>query len=90
MQRCKEMTRRMNWMKKKTRMSTDVKCKNVKCKNAHLIKDAIGAARQADATVLIMGLDQSIEAEYLDGDGFAFMVGLLVSLLLRRILELVQ
>ncbi|PWA76724.1 beta-xylosidase 2 [Artemisia annua] len=44
-------------------------CPDVKCKNAHLIKDAMGAARQADATVLIMGLDQSIEAEFLDRDG---------------------
>lgn len=31
--------------------------------------DAEGAASQADATVLVMGLDQSIEAETLDRDG---------------------
>ncbi|KAI3760004.1 hypothetical protein L1987_50392 [Smallanthus sonchifolius] len=44
-------------------------CQNVQCKNAHLFGDAIRAARQADATVLVMGLDQSIEAEFKDRDG---------------------
>ncbi|CAI9300415.1 unnamed protein product [Lactuca saligna] len=44
-------------------------CSNVNCKNAHLFGDAITAARQADATVLVMGLDQSIEAEFKDRDG---------------------
>lgn len=44
-------------------------CPNVKCKNAHLFGDAIAAAGQADATVLVMGLDQSIEAEFKDRDG---------------------
>ncbi|KAI7729426.1 hypothetical protein M8C21_010264 [Ambrosia artemisiifolia] len=44
-------------------------CKNVHCKNAHLFGDAIRAARHADATVLVMGLDQSIEAEFKDRDG---------------------
>ncbi|KAJ0878415.1 putative glycosidase [Helianthus annuus] len=44
-------------------------CQNVQCKNAHLFGDAIRAARNADATVLVMGLDQSIEAEFKDRDG---------------------
>lgn len=44
-------------------------CQNVQCRNAHLFGDAIRAARHADATVLIMGLDQSIEAEFKDRDG---------------------
>lgn len=36
------------------------------CKGNHLIGAAEGAARRADATVLVMGLDQSIEAEQRD------------------------
>ncbi|KAK9067722.1 hypothetical protein SSX86_011833 [Deinandra increscens subsp. villosa] len=44
-------------------------CSNVQCRNAHRFGDAIEAARQADATVLVMGLDQSIEAEFKDRDG---------------------
>nr|XP_043637187.1 probable beta-D-xylosidase 2 [Erigeron canadensis] len=44
-------------------------CRNVKCKNSHLFGDAMGAARQADATVLVMGLDQTIEAEFVDRNG---------------------
>ncbi|ESW35161.1 hypothetical protein PHAVU_001G212100 [Phaseolus vulgaris] len=41
-------------------------CENVACKNDNLFGSAINAARQADATVLVMGLDQSIEAETVD------------------------
>ncbi|XP_026435663.1 probable beta-D-xylosidase 2 [Papaver somniferum] len=41
-------------------------CANVACKGKELFGAAENAARQADATVLVMGLDQSIEAEFLD------------------------
>ncbi|KAG5072976.1 hypothetical protein AAZX31_03G198500 [Glycine max] len=44
-------------------------CENVACKNDKLFGSAINAARQADATVLVMGLDQSIEAETVDRTG---------------------
>ncbi|KAL5155772.1 putative beta-D-xylosidase 2 [Glycine soja] len=44
-------------------------CQNVACKNDKLFGPAINAARQADATVLVMGLDQSIEAETVDRTG---------------------
>ncbi|XP_017416078.1 probable beta-D-xylosidase 2 [Vigna angularis] len=44
-------------------------CENVACKNDKLFGPAINAARQADATVLVMGLDQSIEAETVDRTG---------------------
>ncbi|CAJ1875826.1 unnamed protein product [Sphenostylis stenocarpa] len=44
-------------------------CENVACKNDNLFGPAISAARQADATVLVMGLDQSIEAETVDRTG---------------------
>ncbi|GLT42629.1 hypothetical protein SLA2020_166190 [Shorea laevis] len=41
-------------------------CADVACSNDTLFGGAINAARQADATVLVMGLDQSIEAEFID------------------------
>ncbi|KAJ8440837.1 hypothetical protein Cgig2_000725 [Carnegiea gigantea] len=44
-------------------------CTNVGCNDDELFGPAIDAARQADATVLIMGLDQSIEAEFRDRTG---------------------
>ncbi|XP_076935160.1 putative beta-D-xylosidase 2 [Bidens hawaiensis] len=44
-------------------------CPDVHCKNAHLFGGSIRAACEADATVLVMGLDQSIEAEFKDRDG---------------------
>ncbi|OMO82075.1 hypothetical protein COLO4_23248 [Corchorus olitorius] len=44
-------------------------CADVACKDDNLFSGAIDAARQADATVLVMGLDQSIEAEFLDRTG---------------------
>lgn len=44
-------------------------CANIACGGNQLFGDAEGAASQADATVLVMGLDQSIEAETLDRDG---------------------
>lgn len=44
-------------------------CADVDCKGDQFFNAAIDAARQADATVLVMGLDQSIEAEFRDRDG---------------------
>ncbi|GLU16772.1 hypothetical protein SLE2022_331870 [Rubroshorea leprosula] len=44
-------------------------CANVACSDNQLFSGAINAAHQADATVLIMGLDQSIEAEFKDRNG---------------------
>ncbi|MBA0688903.1 hypothetical protein Goari_006665 [Gossypium aridum] len=44
-------------------------CANVACPDDKLFSAAIDAARQADATVLVMGLDQSIEAEFRDRTG---------------------
>ncbi|KAL9994034.1 putative xylan 1,4-beta-xylosidase [Helianthus debilis subsp. tardiflorus] len=43
-----------------------VGCSDVSCKGNQLIGPAEKAAQQADATVLVMGLDQSIEAEERD------------------------
>ncbi|KAH7573495.1 hypothetical protein ACOSQ2_007487 [Xanthoceras sorbifolium] len=44
-------------------------CRNVACNENQLIGAAEVAARHADATVLVMGLDQSIEAEFKDRVG---------------------
>ncbi|XVE82237.1 hypothetical protein DITRI_Ditri15bG0131800 [Diplodiscus trichospermus] len=44
-------------------------CSDVACNANHLFGAAEVAARQADATVLVMGLDQSIEAEFRDRAG---------------------
>lgn len=44
-------------------------CIDVACKNNQPFGAAEVAARQADATVLVMGLDQSIEAEFIDRAG---------------------
>lgn len=44
-------------------------CSDVACLNNQMIGAAEAAARQADATVLVMGLDQSIEAEFRDRTG---------------------
>ncbi|GMH02325.1 hypothetical protein Nepgr_004164 [Nepenthes gracilis] len=41
-------------------------CADVACKTDRLFGPAIVTARQADAVVLVMGLDQSIEAEFRD------------------------
>ncbi|XXG53999.1 hypothetical protein AAC387_Pa03g1988 [Persea americana] len=41
-------------------------CTNIDCTDNSLFGAAVGAARNADATVLVMGLDQSIEAEARD------------------------
>ncbi|KAL2454956.1 Beta-D-xylosidase 1 [Abeliophyllum distichum] len=46
-----------------------VGCKGVACNDNRLFGLAEGAARQADATVLVVGLDQSIEAEARDRIG---------------------
>ncbi|KAK2965244.1 hypothetical protein RJ640_019999 [Escallonia rubra] len=44
-------------------------CADVACAGDQLFGPAIDAARQADTTVLLMGLDQSIEAEFKDRAG---------------------
>ncbi|KAG6593233.1 putative beta-D-xylosidase 2, partial [Cucurbita argyrosperma subsp. sororia] len=44
-------------------------CDGVACTTQDSFGDAIAAARSADATVLVVGLDQSIEAETIDRDG---------------------
>lgn len=44
-------------------------CTNVACTDDKLFSAAVGAARNADATVLVVGLDQSIEAEFRDRTG---------------------
>ncbi|XP_016176158.1 probable beta-D-xylosidase 2 [Arachis ipaensis] len=44
-------------------------CTNVACSNDKQFGSALNAARQADATVLVIGLDQSIEAETVDRVG---------------------
>lgn len=41
---------------------------DVACRDDKLFGGAVEAARVADATVLVMGLDQSIEAEFKDRD----------------------
>lgn len=41
-------------------------CRNVACNEKDLFDAATDAAREADATVLVMGLDQSVEAETRD------------------------
>ncbi|KAL0437729.1 UNVERIFIED_CONTAM: putative beta-D-xylosidase 2 [Sesamum radiatum] len=54
---------------KYTRTIHEAGCADVACANDTLFGGAISAARQADATVLVMGLDQSIEAEFVDRAG---------------------
>lgn len=44
-------------------------CANVACIDDKQFGRALDVARQADATVLVMGLDQSIEAENVDRAG---------------------
>lgn len=44
-------------------------CEDVSCASDRLFGGAINAASQADATILVMGLDQSIEAEFRDRAG---------------------
>ncbi|KAE8658768.1 Beta-D-xylosidase 4 [Hibiscus syriacus] len=44
-------------------------CSNVACKANNLFGAAEAAARQANGTVLVMGLDQSMEAEFRDREG---------------------
>ncbi|KAJ6972866.1 probable beta-D-xylosidase 2 [Populus alba] len=44
-------------------------CADVACVSDQQFSEAIDAARQADATILVMGLDQSIEAEFRDRTG---------------------
>ncbi|KAE8009375.1 hypothetical protein FH972_005815 [Carpinus fangiana] len=44
-------------------------CANVACAKDQLFGAAVDAARNADATVLVVGLDQSVEAEFRDRAG---------------------
>ncbi|KAF2325092.1 hypothetical protein GH714_022731 [Hevea brasiliensis] len=44
-------------------------CADVSCVSDQLFGGAINAASQADATILVMGLDQSMEAEFRDRAG---------------------
>ncbi|CAN1352995.1 Probable beta-D-xylosidase 2 [Linum perenne] len=44
-------------------------CADVACIDDKLFGSAVDAASHADATVLVMGLDQSVEAEFRDRDG---------------------
>ncbi|CAK9322290.1 unnamed protein product [Citrullus colocynthis] len=44
-------------------------CEGVSCRTDKFFSGAIEAAREADAVVLLMGLDQSIEAEFRDRAG---------------------
>ncbi|KAJ4722056.1 Beta-D-xylosidase [Melia azedarach] len=44
-------------------------CSDVACNSNRLFGAAEAAARQADATILVMGLDQSLEAEFRDRTG---------------------
>ena len=60
-------------------------CRDVACNNDQLFGSAEVAARRADAVVLVMGLDQSIEAEFKDRDGL-----LLPGHQLRLILRVAQ
>ncbi|VVA24633.1 PREDICTED: beta-D-xylosidase [Prunus dulcis] len=52
-----------------TRTIHQAGCTDVHCNGNQLFGAAEAAARQADATVLVMGLDQSIEAEFVDRAG---------------------
>lgn len=44
-------------------------CADVACADDRLFAGAVDAASKADATILVMGLDQSIEAEFVDRVG---------------------
>nr|GLL32383.1 beta-xylosidasealpha-l-arabinofuranosidase 1 [Ipomoea trifida] len=46
-----------------TRVYHEMGCANVHCKNESLIFPAVRAAKKADATVVVVGLDLSVEAE---------------------------
>ncbi|GFP80617.1 probable beta-d-xylosidase 2, partial [Phtheirospermum japonicum] len=54
---------------KYTQTIHELGCADVGCANDTLFGGAIGAAHQGDATILVMGLDQSIEAEFRDRAG---------------------
>lgn len=49
-----------------TNVIHQIGCANVGCRSDKLFHRAIESARKSDATVLVMGLDQSIEAEFKD------------------------
>ena len=53
-------------LKKYTSVTYQPGCANVACSDGSLINSAAKAASSADATIVVLGLDQSIEAEELD------------------------
>lgn len=56
-------------IRKYTRTVHNEGCGGVACDKDDLFSGAIEAASKADATILVMGLDQSIEAEFVDREG---------------------
>ncbi|KAG6429211.1 hypothetical protein SASPL_107256 [Salvia splendens] len=56
-------------IRKYTRTVHNEGCDGVACDKDNLFSGAIEAASKADATILVMGLDQSIEAEFVDREG---------------------
>ncbi|KAG6426826.1 hypothetical protein SASPL_111060 [Salvia splendens] len=56
-------------IRKYTRTVHNEGCDGVACDNDDLFSGAVEAASKADATILVMGLDQSIEAEFVDREG---------------------
>lgn len=57
-------------------------CRGVACRTEEFFAGAIEAAREADAAVVFMGLDQSIEAEFRDRAGL-LLPGLQQDLVLK-------
>ncbi|KAH9310561.1 hypothetical protein KI387_025596, partial [Taxus chinensis] len=53
-------------LQKYSKLTYQQGCPNVACKDGSLINASVQAAKSADAVILVVGLDQSIEAEGLD------------------------
>lgn len=56
-------------IRKYTRVIHQPGCENVACRNNAMFGGAIEAARRSDATIMVMGLDQTLEAEFKDRAG---------------------
>ncbi|KAL7112535.1 hypothetical protein ACP275_04G008400 [Erythranthe tilingii] len=56
-------------IRKYTRAIHQPGCADVACNDEAMFGGAVEAARQAEATIMVMGLDQSIEAEFRDRAG---------------------
>ncbi|KAL8054694.1 hypothetical protein ABFX02_04G008600 [Erythranthe guttata] len=56
-------------IRKYTRAIHQPGCADVACSDEAMFGGAVEAARQAEATIMVMGLDQSIEAEFRDRAG---------------------